>query len=135
MTQTTEMLKDKTATLYTDLDLLSQTIDALYECANMCNACADACLAEENVADMRKCIRTDLDCADICLATARMLSRQTAPDGHIARTMLQACLAACKKCGDECSAHAQMMDHCRVCAEACRKCDDLCNRLLDSLPV
>ncbi|MGW5193385.1 four-helix bundle copper-binding protein [Kribbella sp. NPDC004138] len=32
------------------------------------------------VAELRKCIRTDLDCADICLPTERVLSRGSCAD-------------------------------------------------------
>src|SRR3546814_2573924 len=33
-------------------------------CAAICNACADACSAEEM--DMRRCIRLCMDCSDVC---------------------------------------------------------------------
>jgi hypothetical protein len=42
--------------------------------------CADACLGEEKVEMLRRCIRLNLDCADVCNATGRMLSRQQEPD-------------------------------------------------------
>lgn len=96
-------------------------------------ACADACLSEETVADLRKCIRTNLDCADICETTARVLSRHTNYDANLTRAVLQACAQACKSCGDECAEHAEMHEHCRVCAEACRRCEDACNRLLQQM--
>ena len=36
-----------------------------------------------------------------------------------ARQMLDACIAVCRSCGDECARHAQMHAHCRVCTGAC----------------
>jgi hypothetical protein len=63
----------------------------------------------------------------------RVLSRQTEYDANLTRPQLQACVAACKSCGDECERHAQMHEHCRVCAEACRRCEQACNQLLAAM--
>src|SRR5690606_4400884 len=63
-----------------DHQRLSSALDALIACAQTCTACADACLAEQQPADLRACIRLNLDCADICGATARVFSRHTAGD-------------------------------------------------------
>jgi hypothetical protein len=52
---------------------------------------------------------------------------------HCIRTGLEACAAACRTCGDECSRHADMHDHCRVCAETCRRCEQACRELLAAL--
>jgi hypothetical protein len=49
-------------------------------------------------------------------------------------TQLEACIAVCKSCGDECELHAQHgMEHCRVCAEECRSCEQACNELLQAI--
>jgi hypothetical protein len=116
-----------------DRDKLRACIEACYECAQACTACADACLSEDGVAEMAKCIRTDLDCADICETTGRVLSRHTGYDATLTRAVLDACATACKSCGDECESHAQMHGHCRVCAEVCRRCEQACRDLMASL--
>jgi hypothetical protein len=116
-----------------DVTDLAATIDLLLACAQACTVCADACLAEEMVADMRRCIRSDQDCADICLTTARVLSRQTAPDVNVIAALLSACITACSACADECESHADMHEHCRACAEACRACQAACRRMLEDL--
>jgi len=116
-----------------DADLLAATIDALSDCTQACTACADDCLSERDVAEMVKCIRLCLDCADVCAATLRVVSRQTEYDANVTRPLLEACVAACKSCGDECERHAQMHEHCRVCAEACRRCEQACNELLAAM--
>jgi hypothetical protein len=85
------------------------------------------------VAELTKCIRSNLDCADVCDATGRALSRHTGYDGNLTRAILEACAAACKVCGDECAEHAEMHNHCRVCAESCRRCEAACRTLIDSL--
>jgi hypothetical protein len=112
---------------------LADCIEACVNCAQTCTACADACLSEEMVDQLRKCIRTNLDCADICHTTGQILSRHTGYDANLTRAVLQACITACRTCGDECTLHAEMHEHCRICADACRTCADACSQLLDAL--
>ena len=115
-----------------DPDELSAAIDACLESAQACTACADADIAEEDVAELRTCIGLCLDCADVCGATSRVLSRQTRYDEFLVHRLLQACLRACSSCADECDRHADHHEHCRICAEVCRECETACRRLLDS---
>ena len=112
---------------------LAECIAACFDCAQVCTACADACLGEDMVAELTKCIRADLDCADICIATGNALSRQTGRDADVIHAILEACATACKACGDECAEHAEMHEHCKICAEACRRCEDACRALLAAL--
>jgi len=116
-----------------DRAMLARGIDTIIACSEACTACADACLSEDMVADLTKCIRTNLDCADICATTSRMLSRPTGYDANISRTLLEACIAACRSCAAECSLHADMHEHCRICAEACRDCEQTCRDLLQAM--
>jgi len=51
----------------------------------------------------------------------------------VLRPLLEACVAICKSCGDECERHAPHFQHCRVCAEACRRCEQACRELLDAM--
>ncbi len=115
-----------------DRDKLQACIEACVDCAQACTACADACLSEDSVADLTKCIRTNLDCADVCDTTGRVLSRHTGYDADLTRAVLGTCAAACKACGDECGQHAEMHEHCRVCAETCRRCEQACRDLIGS---
>ncbi|MBE2267837.1 MAG: four-helix bundle copper-binding protein [Anaerolinea sp.] len=117
-----------------ELDPLTECVKACFECAEYCTICADACLSEDMVADLRYCIRTDLDCADICLATGRMAARQTKPSREIMRAQLQACMTACRVCAEECERHADHHEHCRLCAQACRRCENACQGLLTIVP-
>ena len=132
-TTTMPMLETYPQSINLDRQKLAATIDALIACGQACTACADACLSEEMVADLTKCIRTNLDCADICATTARVLSRHTGYDANISRTLLEACIMACKSCGDECARHAEHHDHCRICADACHHCEQACRDLLASM--
>ena len=116
-----------------DADALVACIQAAHDCAAACTACADACLAEDDVASMRACIRRDLDCADIATTTAKVLSRQVAMDLGLVRVVLEACAVAAKRCAVECELHADMHDHCRICAEACTRLYSTSRALLESL--
>ncbi len=113
--------------------LLADVISSLHTCVLTCTSCADACLAESMVDELRRCIRLNLDCSDVCHATAELLSRQTEPDWSLISQQLRACATACRVCGDECQRHADMHEHCRICAEACRHCEQMCNRMLEAI--
>jgi len=114
-------------------DALIAAIDDMYACAQTCTSCADACLAEPMVTDLRQCIRLNLDCAAVCAATATLANRRTGSNEAVIRKMLDACLTACRACGDECQRHASMHEHCRICADACRTCDRACQQALGSM--
>jgi Domain of Unknown Function (DUF326) len=118
---------------HVDRGLLAACIEACVECAQACTACADACLSEDDVQDLRKCIRLNLDCDDICSATARVVTRQTEYHAPVTRAQLEACRQACATCGEECEAHAGHHEHCRLCAEACRRCETACAQLLEAV--
>jgi hypothetical protein len=133
MTITTAMLETHPKPMDRDRRQLAAAIDALTECAAICTSCADACLSEDMVANLTKCIGTNLDCAEICGTTARVLSRHTSYDATITSTLLQACIVACRACDDECSRHASMHEHCRICAESCRACLQACQELLGAM--
>jgi hypothetical protein len=129
----TTMLESYPATVNVDVQLLADAIEAALDCSQVCTACADACLSEDDPTAMAKCIRDDLDCADICATTMRVLSRHTGYDANVTRAQLQACIVACTTCRDSCSEHADHHDHCRVCADACSRCLEACQALLDAI--
>jgi hypothetical protein len=132
-TTTMPMLETYPKSINFDRAQLAEAINTLIACSEACTACADACLSEDMVADLAKCIRTNLDCADICNTTARVLSRHTGYDANISRSLLEACAMACASCAEECGRHADMHEHCRICAEACRACEQTCRQLLSSM--
>jgi hypothetical protein len=116
-----------------DPDMLAGAIDALSACAQACIADVDTDLSEQNLTEMVTCIRLGLDCTDVCAATIAVLSRAATYDANVSKPLLEACIAVCKTCGDECERHAHMQ-HCRVCAEACRRGERACRQLLNALP-
>jgi hypothetical protein len=110
------------------LPSVAKAAQALADCAAACTVCADACLAEDAVAHLRRCIRTDVDCAEICLAGSHLLLRQTETDPRLVREMLHACVMACQVCADECELHDH--EHCVNCAALCRVAQEACNLLI-----
>jgi hypothetical protein len=85
MSYAKQMLDTYPRSFNVDAGVLAATIDALNDCAQACTACADDCLSEQNVAELVKCIRLNLDCADVCTATCgcsavRPSTTPTSPD-------------------------------------------------------
>lgn len=113
--------------------LLAPAANELFDCSQACTACADACLGEDQVRDLRRCIRTCLDCADVCVATGSLVSRQTESDPKLIRSQLEACVAACRVCAEECQRHASRHEHCRICGESCRRCEQACDQLTGAI--
>lgn len=99
----------------------SALIQKLVACMLACENCASACLREDNVKDMVRCISLDRDCADICAQSARLLQRNS----EIAHQFLVLCEEICRMCGDECGKHQH--DHCQKCAAACKECAEACH--------
>ncbi|WP_210516722.1 four-helix bundle copper-binding protein [Hymenobacter terricola] len=97
-------------------------LNALNACIAACEPCATACLQEEDVKMMARCIGLARDCADVCALTVRLIARGSEHGPHL----LRECAEVCKACGDECEKHAAHMPHCRECAEACRRCEEAC---------
>lgn len=98
-------------------------IRACYDCAIECDHCAIACLQEEKVKEMARCIELDMYCADACRLAASFMSR----GDEFARRVCSFCAEICEECGKECNMHH--MDHCKICAEACYKCAMECRSM------
>jgi hypothetical protein len=128
-----EMLEAHPGPGQIDRDVLARCIDECFACEQSCTACADADLAEEDFAELRRCARLCLDCADVCGATGRMLTRQTDFDAASARAQVSSCITACELSAEECEHHADHHEHCRLCAEECRRCIDACSAVLDAI--
>lgn len=133
MPTATAMLETHPRAPRLDRALLAGAIDALAACATTCTQCADACLGEADPGPMVRCIRLNEDCADVCATTGRVIARQTELDVDVVRPLVEACLAACRACGDECEGHAEHMAHCAICRDRCRECEEACRRLLEAM--
>jgi hypothetical protein len=127
-----DIISNHPSKVYIDEGDLSNCIDALYYCSQANIACADACLSEEMVKDLAKCIKLNLDCADICSAAGRTLSRIGFADMNYLSQVLDSCITACRLCGDECNRHSRM-EHCSICADACKNTENICRSTLESI--
>lgn len=99
-------------------------IHALGNCINHCNHCADACLDEDDVKMMVKCIRLDRVCAEVCSTLNQVLATGYSDIDDLVRY----CQKICTACAEECSKHEAQ--HCKDCADACRKCAEACSAYL-----
>ncbi|MCY1341836.1 putative cysteine-rich protein YhjQ [compost metagenome] len=86
------------------------------DCIAACNACAAAalkcaaaCLEEQDVRRMARCIALDMDCAGI------------------AQLVCEDCAEVCKWCKEECERHDA--EHCQECARACAVCMEQCLKM------
>lgn len=100
-------------------------IEACYACAATCDHCASACLQEDDVKMMARCIALDIECARIC----RLAGASMASGSEFAKDVCRLCAMICQACGDECAKH--QMDHCQECAQACHRCADECRRMAE----
>ncbi len=98
----------------------NQLISVAENCAEECERCATACLAERDVAAMVDCITLDRDCADLCRVVATLAARNS----RFATLVASVLATVCHACAEECSLHD--MKHCKVCAGACRSCAAAC---------
>lgn len=95
-------------------------IQKLARCAAACEACMDACLSEEDIKKMVRCIRLDRDCAKICYVTASFVASNSDHASHL----IKECEEICRLCREECEKHD--MQHCEECAWACKECEEAC---------
>jgi hypothetical protein len=131
MRRSAEILADAPGAVTLGVSELAAAIDGCMDAAQTCTSCADASLAEDDVAPLRTCIALCENCADLCAGTARILSRPAHSDHLLLHRLLQACVRACATCAEECARHADHHRHCEICAKACRRCLQACTELLD----
>lgn len=96
----------------------------LINCALTCEECETACLNEDNITMMARCIELDRDCADICLQAARLVQRES----EIVEDYLLVCGKMCRMCAEECRKHNN--EHCKRCADVCEACAEACENIV-----
>jgi len=98
-------------------------IEACNDCAAQSEHCASACLQEDNVKMMARCIALDRDCAKICYTAAAFM----AGGSNFAEEICRVCADICRACAEECRKHK--FDHCERCADACEHCAEECDKM------
>jgi hypothetical protein len=132
MMETREILEASPSGAPFGVAQLAAAIEACLNCIQACTSCADADLAEDDIAEMRTCIALCLNCADVCQVTARVLSRPAHWEQFVADRLLQACVRTCTSSAEECARHADHHRHCAICERVCRVCAQACSALLDA---
>ncbi|MFA6924626.1 MAG: four-helix bundle copper-binding protein [Bacteroidales bacterium] len=99
-------------------------IAACSECAVECTHCASACLNEQDIKMLTRCIRLDHDCTVICLLAIKAM----ASGSEFVKQICKLCAEVCNACATECEKHSHM-EHCKRCAEKCRKCAVACSNI------
>jgi hypothetical protein len=131
MTDTQEILEAVATGVPLDSADLAAAIDACLRCVQTCTTCANADLAEEDVAALVVCARLCINCADVCDVTARLLSRPAQWDEFVVHRLLEACVRSCQNSAEECAKHAHHHRHCAICEKTCRACVRACSDLLE----
>ena len=132
MTDTKEILDTVPTGVPLSTAAVAAAIDACLTCVQTCTTCANADLAEEDVAEMRVCAALCITCADVCDVMARVLSRPAQSDEFVVHHLLEACVRACESSAEECARHAHHHRHCAICEKVCRACIQACVALLDT---
>ena len=96
--------------------------------------CMEACSANEQACTMcaahgLDCTAACMNCADMSSTMMRTLMRMSSMTPAVMIAMLDACLAMCQLCLDECAPHADADDVCRMCAQSTQVCMDACGAL------
>ena len=102
-------------------------IDACNACAAECGHCSTACLEEQDIKMLKRCIQLDRDCAAICLLAVDAMARGS----EFVNKICALCAEICEACAAECEKHSHM-EHCKNCADACRKCAEECRTMLNN---
>jgi predicted PolB exonuclease-like 3'-5' exonuclease len=120
-------MKSETRTSQNQLDPEStELIQELINCALACEACAAACLTEQEVTSMTRCIELNKDCADICFLASRLVMRES----EVQEQYLAICEEICRLCMEECQKYES--EHCKICADTCERCADVCHHHLSN---
>jgi hypothetical protein len=69
----------------------------------------------------------------MCNTMLRALLRPQGMTPAAMMAMLDACIAMCQVCMDECMEHAAESAVCAMCAESCRACMDACMAVREGL--
>jgi hypothetical protein len=113
-----------------DIEALANVVNALSNLDRDSTACAMAMAAGGNATNAT---RAALDAADISGTAARVLSRGESADLNVVRNILEAAAAAAERSANECGAHAEHSEHCRLHAESANQAAGLVRSLLNNL--
>ncbi|RJY08194.1 four-helix bundle copper-binding protein [Aurantiacibacter aquimixticola] len=124
-----EMIQDHPSVGSDYNDELGEAVKHAMYAAAICNSCVDACNAEQG--DMSECIRKCSDASDICQAVSTVAARRTHGNTVVIKSLLEACIIACKVCAEESAKHDN--PHCNRCERMCREVVEDCTKALQGM--
>jgi hypothetical protein len=124
-----EMIQDHPAVGADYTEELGEAVKHAMYCAAIASSCVDACNAENG--DMSECIRKCSDASDICQAVSTVAARRTHGNTAVIKSLLEACILACKVCAEECDKHDN--PHCQRCARMCHEVVEDCVKARDAI--
>lgn len=107
-----------------DMQVMQACMDACAACEQACTVCSTQTM---------DCAPACMNCADMCNTMMRSMMRMQGMTPAVMMSMLDACIAMCRMCMEECMKHAEHSDVCRMCAQACRACMDACMAVRESM--
>ena len=113
-----------------DMATMQECIEACQACSMVATMCADACAGMDGLG---RCSSTCMNMADMATTMMQMMLRPMAHDMTVMRSMLEACVAMCRACIDECAMHADHHEPCRICMMACENMRDACESRMAKL--
>ncbi len=104
-------------------------VSALADLDRDSTACAVAMTAAGN---MVNATRAALDAADIAGTAGRILARGEASDLNVVKSIVEAAAVAAERSANECGAHAEHSEHCRLHAESASRAAELLRSQLNN---
>jgi hypothetical protein len=89
-------------------DMAMMDMSVLQACMDACAACEQACTVCST--QMMDCAPACMNCADMCHTMMRSMLRMQGMTPASMMAMLDACIAMCQMCMDECMEHADMSE-------------------------
>ena len=106
-------------------------MSVMQACMDACSACEQACTVCST--QMMSCAPACMNCADMCNTMMRSMLRMQGMTPASMMAMLDACIAMCQTCMDECMEHADHSEVCKMCAQSCQACMDACNDVRNAM--
>jgi hypothetical protein len=107
-------------------DVPLECIQACMRCELACLASAEACLGDEELQDLGRCVRLSLDCAEVCLATRTLVAGALLRAPRLVLAQLLVCARMCATCEAECGRLGLHSAQIGRAARACADCLTLC---------
>lgn len=112
-------------------DMAAMDMSVLQACMDACAACEQACTVCST--QLMDCAPACMNCADMCNTMMRSMMRMQGMTPASMMAMLDACIAMCQNCMDDCMKHADHSEVCRMCAQTCKDCMDACTAVKDMM--